>query len=68
MKALKSDKCKQAVRDGTLDSKTLSIVPRIVYRVEDISEESLTELLLRMYEQLMVYGSGEVELVSKKNS
>lgn len=58
----------QAVRDGTLDSKTLSIVPRIVYRVEDISEESLTELLLRMYEQLMVYGNGEVELVSKKNS
>lgn len=68
MKALKSEKYKQAVMDGTLDSKTLSIVPRIVYKAEDISEESLTILLLRVYEQLMVYGNSEVELVSKKNS
>ena len=44
-KVLKSDKYKQAVRDDTLDSKTLTIVPRKDYTLEEESRDIYQEIL-----------------------
>ena len=44
-KVLKSNKYKQAVRDGTLDSKTLTIVPRKDYTLEEESRDIYQEIV-----------------------
>ena len=44
-KVLKSDKYKQAVRDSTLDSKTLTIVPRKDYTLEEESRDIYQEIV-----------------------
>lgn len=45
MKALKSDKCKQEVGDGESDSKTLTIVPRKDYTLEEESRDIYQEIV-----------------------
>ena len=45
-KVLKSDKYKQAMRDGTLDSKTLTIVPRKDYTLEEEESRDIYQEML----------------------
>ena len=45
MKALKRDKCKQEVGDGESDSKTLPIVPRKDYTLEEESRDIYQEIV-----------------------
>lgn len=68
MKALKSDKCKQEVGDGESDSKTLTIVPRKDYTLEEESRDIYQEIVegfkalgLTKEDQEMIHALGSEE-------
>ena len=51
-KVLKSDKYKQAMRDGTLDSKTLTIVPRKDYTLEEEESRDIYQEIVEGFKAL----------------
>ena len=51
-KVLKSDKYKQAMRDSTLDSKTLTIVPRKDYTLEEEESRDIYQEIVEGFKAL----------------